>query len=149
MITLDIEIVQESLHRVDDDPALLSRFYDRFIGHSEDIAALFRHTDMAGQRRALEGSLYTTLLAVEGLKWAVTGLRELGRHHDELGIPDDYYDVWVDCLIETFAECDPEWSPELADAWRRVFIAGIAIMRGNADVASNLGAVGGEAAGGE
>lgn len=36
-----------------------------------------------------------------------------------MNVTPDLYPIWVDCLMKTIAELDPEFSPELERQWPR------------------------------
>src|SRR2546429_327644 len=39
-----------------------------------------------------------------------------GKHGRDIAPP--LYDLWLDCLLHAAKECDQQWSPEVAAAWR-------------------------------
>jgi hemoglobin-like flavoprotein len=43
----------------------------------------------------------------------------------ELNVGAELYDLWLDSLLETVEECDPEHSPEVRHAWEEVMMVGI------------------------
>ena len=44
-------------------------------------------------------------------------------------IPPDLYDVWLECLMQTLKEFDPEYSSEVELSWRVVLAPGITYMK--------------------
>ena len=58
---------QESLDRATADPEFLTRFYERFMGTSDEVAAIFAHTDMEQLKRKLKASLHILAAAPLGL----------------------------------------------------------------------------------
>jgi hemoglobin-like flavoprotein len=127
-----IQEARDSLSRCIQDPAFLDRFYDLFMGSSEDIRRKFEKTDFARQKKMLQDSLFVMLVAAG----TTTGLahKELSKLADrhsrqQLGIEPAWYDSWVRCLLQAVSEHDPEYRPELDDAWRESIRDGIELMK--------------------
>jgi hemoglobin-like flavoprotein len=111
----------------------LHRFYDRFTESSEEVRAKFAKTEFPRQTRVLADSLYVLAVAAqgteEGLAWRE--LDRLAERHDRahLDIRPELYDTWLECLIATARDFDPEITPEIESAWRRTLTLGIEHMR--------------------
>ena len=105
----------------------LDRFYELFQNSSEEIAEKFRNTDFERQKSALRSSLYVMVVAVEGGDAAMAYLDRIARQHSraELDIRPQFYEVWLDCLIQTVKEHDPEYTEETEKLWREVMRFGI------------------------
>lgn len=123
-----LQLVDDSLHRCAADPAFIDRFYERFLASSPDVRDKFANTEFVRQKRALLASLHLMLLAADE---EATGperyLRDLAARHGkaQLDIGAHFYDLWLDSLLETVRECDPECSSEIEQAWERVMGVGI------------------------
>ncbi|HLA79975.1 MAG TPA: globin [Vicinamibacteria bacterium] len=124
-------IVDASLQRCFREPRFLDLFYERFLAASPKVQERFAGTDFERQKRALRGSLWMILLAAEdeekGPERYLGSLAEMhsARHLD---IGAELYDLWLDSLLATVAECDPEHTPELRAAWERVMMVGVHYM---------------------
>ncbi len=125
-----LEIYDESLRRCNANPAFLDRFYDRFMRASPEVRVKFRNTDFVRQKRALRASLHMMVLAAEDEFGPSRYLFDLARRHGraQLDIGAALYDYWLDSLIATVRECDPECDAEVEAAWDQVMSAGIAFM---------------------
>ena len=44
---------------------------------------------------------------------------------DRLDIPKEFYDIWLESLIQTVAERDPEFDVKVDTTWRVVMAPGI------------------------
>jgi hemoglobin-like flavoprotein len=57
-------------------------------------------------------------------------LGELAERHSsrDLNIGAEFYDYWLDSLLATVKEFDPEYAPEVEDAWERVMGVGIRFL---------------------
>jgi hemoglobin-like flavoprotein len=128
-----VETFLASLKRCLATPDFLHRFYDRFTESSEEVRAKFRKTEFPRQARVLADSLYVLAVAAqgseEGLAWRE--LDRLAERHDRahLDIRPELYDVWLECLIATVRDFDPEINPEIEAAWRQTLTVGIEHMR--------------------
>jgi truncated hemoglobin YjbI len=118
-----------SLARASADPRFLDVFYDRFMASSPAIAAIFAGRDMARLKRKLGASLHVMTLAIDGSPGADMYLGYLANVHHRLEIAPPMYERWLDALVETAAECDPQFDDALAAIWRSVVGAGIRLMQ--------------------
>lgn len=121
----------ESLARCMADPGFLDRFYERFTSSSPEIAEKFKDTDFVRQKKALSSSLYLTVMAIEGGKGATTFLEGVAKRHARgaLDIRPGLYEIWLDCLVDTAEEVDPEFDAELESIWRDTLRFGIDFMQ--------------------
>ena len=126
-----LEIVDSSLQRCAREPRFFDRFYEKFLASSPTVRERFAKTNFVRQKRALRGSLWMMLLAAEDeAKGPDRYLRPLADLHSsrQLDIGAELYDLWLDCLLETVGECDPEHNPEVRAAWEQVMMVGIHYM---------------------
>lgn len=131
----DLERFDDSLSRCYADPRFLERFYEVFLETSPEARAKFAHTDLAKQRRMLKASLVLMMLGAGGKYEGTVHMEHIARVHGRSGhdIPAHLYDVWLDCLLETVREFDPECDEELLQIWRRTLAPGIAFMKSRYD----------------
>ncbi|HSB35317.1 MAG TPA: globin [Thermoanaerobaculia bacterium] len=123
-----LEVFDRSLRRCDALPYFLDIFYTKFLDSSPEVAKKFVNTDFVRQKRALRASLHHLLLAAQdqekGPDAYLSGVAE--RHGEgQLEIGAELYDLWLDSLLATVKECDPEFSPEVEKAWEDVMMVGI------------------------
>jgi len=114
-------------------PGFMDRFYERFVASSDEVRDKFRNTDLARQTRMVADSLYVLAVAAEGednspARLSLPGLAARHSRRD-LDIRPGLYDVWLECLLETARRQDPEFTPEVAAAWRATLAWGIEYMR--------------------
>jgi hemoglobin-like flavoprotein len=131
-----LEVFERSLLRCESRWDFLDRFYARFVASSPAVAAKFAHTDFVRQKRALRASLHHLLLAAQNEGGGPDAhLREIADRHGagQLDIGAELYDLWLDSLLETVRECDPEFSPEVGKAWEAVMMVGIHYLCRNYD----------------
>jgi len=123
-----LQLFEDSLERCNANPVFLDRFYEIFLDSSPAVREKFAKTDFVHQKRALRASLHAMLLAAED---EATGperyLRDLAAQHSRsrLNIGAELYDLWLDSLLATVRECDPEFSPPVEEAWESIMSVGI------------------------
>jgi hemoglobin-like flavoprotein len=130
MTERDIELFNNSLERCVDRPEFLDRFYELFMGSSDEVASKFRETDFAKQKRVLRVSLYAMMSVGQGNAEVDARLERLAALHSRsaLDIRPALYAVWLDCLIQAVRELDPSFGSETERAWRNVMRPGIELM---------------------
>ncbi|WP_204378463.1 globin [Agaribacterium haliotis] len=112
------------------DKDFFDTFYDKFLPSSPEVAQKFRNTDMAKQRQMLEKSFYHLLVfyaSGDADDYMQRMVAKHGRHG--VNIPDHLYDLWMDTLIATVKVFDPEYSDDVALAWRLVLAPGLTYMK--------------------
>jgi truncated hemoglobin YjbI len=102
-------------------------FYTRFLQDPE-IAALFEHTDLQRQVGMLKKSLFQ--LVTYYVVGEPTGeLDRLASIHANLGIDGSAFDIWMQALLDTAREFDPQFDETTRYAWCWALAPGIAYMR--------------------
>ena len=123
-----LQVLDDSLCRCNAQPRFLDRFYESFLASSPKVREKFAKTDFARQKRALRASLHMILLAASDEQGGPDRyLHQFAERHSarDLDIGAELYDLWLDCLLATVEECDPDFNPEVRDAWERVMMVGI------------------------
>jgi len=124
----------ESLRRCDSNPRFLDIFYEKFLASSPDVQEKFANTDFSRQKMLLRASFYLILLASEDEAFGPERyLKHLAVRHGASGleIGAHLYDLWLDSLLATVRQCDPEYSAEVEAAWEDVMGIGIGYMLGH------------------
>ncbi|MCX4025672.1 globin [Endozoicomonas sp. SM1973] len=105
-------------------------FYLNFTNKSDAIARAFANTDMSKQKRLLEKSFYK-LLTFYATNNATDYLEKIAIQHNRLhlNILPEWYDIWLEALVETVAQYDDEFSDNIELAWRLVLASGITYMK--------------------
>lgn len=128
--TVDKKTLQrfdDSLRRCNSAHDFLDRFYETFLASSPKVKEKFAKTDFVRQKRALNASLHLMLLAAEHLNGPQRYLRDLAASHGrhQLNIGAEFYDLWLDSLLKTARQVDPEFDDETEKAWEAVMMVGI------------------------
>ncbi|WP_203143238.1 globin [Marinobacter mangrovi] len=125
----DSDIVFQSYGRCCNNPIFFVDFYDRFMGCSDAIRDQFRDTDMKQQRHLLRNGIMQLVLYARGMSDAK--LKALGESHNRHGynIRPEWYTQWVDALIATLRDHDPQFDLNVEAAWRRAIAPGVELIR--------------------
>lgn len=107
-----------------------SRFYSIFFSKSQQIRDKFAHVDMDAQVVVLQKSMFH-MVSFYATRTATGYLENIAHSHsrDQYGIMPEFYDIWLESLIETVAQLDPEYEDDLALAWQLAMTPGIQYMK--------------------
>lgn len=105
-------------------------FYQHFLNSSDQVRQQFLNTDMDKQRWMLKKSFYS-LISFYGSGAADNVLEKIAYMHSarELDIKPVLYDFWMESLITTVQDYDPEFNDNVELAWRLVMSLGITYMK--------------------
>ena len=98
---------------------------------SPKVREKFAGTDFVRQKRALAASLHLLLLvAQDPERDAARYLSEVAERHSsrQFGIGAELYDLWLDSLLATVRELDPEFGPVVERAWEDTLTIGIRFL---------------------
>jgi len=109
-----VETFRDSLKRCLAAPDFLLDFYGLFMASSDEVREKFANTDFERQTRILADSL-----------WAMA----VAHSREQLDIRPEFYDQWLDCLVEAASRHDPSFSAGVERAWRETLAVGIALMK--------------------
>ncbi len=108
----------------------LSKFYESFTSASPDVRKKFQNTDMQKQKIVLRESLfnmqdfYVNKQATDYMR----GIADLHSKKDK-DISPQLYDLWLESLVVTVRELDPEYDRDVGLAWKMVMSMGITYMK--------------------
>lgn len=111
---------------------IISRFYDHFVQSSPEVSEKFSNTEMDRQKEMLRDSFNHMLTFSTTRRSGVEleGIAE-SHSHDRLDVAPRLYDLWLESLITTIRELDPECDKSVEMAWRIVMSPGIEFMKGH------------------
>ncbi len=118
--------IDKSYGRCCANAGFLDRFYEIFLSSHPSIPALFAHTDFAKQKALLRSGIAMVVMHAQGDVFGTRALNKIAESHSKsnLDINPCFYPLWIDSLMQAIKECDPELTPALESAWRRVLEAG-------------------------
>lgn len=121
--------VMQSYGRCCASPSFFDDFYKTFLNSSPAIREKFVKTDMAAQKHLLRAGILNLVLFARGMP--DTKLRALGESHSRTGfnIRPELYDIWLDSLLQTIRQHDPELEPADLVAWQETLGKGIDVIK--------------------
>ncbi len=119
---------------IPDYAGFFQRFYQILIAADHEVAKLFENTDVERQSKMLMQSM-TYIISFAHTLEADENMEKLALLHgrDRLNISKDFYSIWLDSLIKTVSERDPEFNSQIETAWRVVMAPGIEYMKSFCD----------------
>ena len=105
-------------------------FYHRLSEKAPEIGSMFAGVNMRRQNALLRNGIESLLACAEGSSSAQTELLRLGELHgrDRINVPPELYPLWVEALMESLREYDPQHNEMTEPAWREAVSAGIKLM---------------------
>lgn len=115
---------------VNGDEDFFGRFYELFIAADPDVSKVFSSTDMHRQILMLQESLLH-MIEFENSKIASQRFQKVASYHgsEEMNIPPHLFDLWMDCLVETVREREPQFDSHIETAWRVYLASGVAFLK--------------------
>ena len=133
-----IEIFAASYARVGardlETGGFLDTFYQQFVNASPVVADKFRNTDMEKQREMLQVSLdHMVYFAIDRMETDEIARVAAAHAKSRADIPGQLYELWLDSLLQTVGEFDPDYNSEVDAAWRQALGPAIEYMKGHYD----------------
>ena len=122
----DAYLAEASYHRCAEDGQFYTTFYAHLLASDPRIPPMFAHTEFERQHRLLKHAL--GLLVIYAKRPNPAMLERIALRHQEIGVVEDLYPSFVESLVLSVAEHDPEYTPELGEAWRAALAPGIAFF---------------------
>ncbi len=125
-----VDSVVASFERVRGD-AFAREFYQRFLATDAEVGRRFAATDFERQRELFLHGLFALIDFARGRALGELAVRRLARSHgpNQLDVPGRLYGLWLRSLLETLANTDPGWTPDLERAWRSALEPGMRAVR--------------------
>jgi hemoglobin-like flavoprotein len=125
-----IALVRKSFDRLRPLPRGAGKdFYDTLFALDPSLKSLFS-TDIENQGAMFVVALGLALKGLDDDGVVDESLRELGRRHVLYGAKDVHFDAFREALLCMFAQrLGPEFTPEMAEAWRAAFDRISAVMK--------------------
>ena len=121
-----------SFERIGSLQNFFPEFYQRFFAQCPEARPMFVKTNFEHQHRLLKHAI-GLLLAFAGRAGSPEPnllTRVADRHgRDDLRIPPDMYDPFVNALVDNVRHFDGQFTPELEEAWRATLAPGVEYMK--------------------
>jgi hemoglobin-like flavoprotein len=111
--------IRESLMRAEEHK-LYDKFYERFVTSDPRIGPYFLNTDFKKQKNLLRDGVGRALSFAAGDAGSVSFVENLSMTHNRshMNILPELYPFWLNALLQTLAETDPDWNKKLESEWR-------------------------------
>jgi hemoglobin-like flavoprotein len=132
--TTAVAIAKASYQRCQQAPHFFEGFYQHFFEVCPAARPMFVNTDFARQHKLLQHAIGLLLSYDPQSREGPNLLTRVAERHgrNDLKVDPSYYDDFLEGLILTAREVDPEFTAETAAAWREATAAGIAYMKSKA-----------------
>ena len=102
-------------------------FYELLLASSPTIRSRFSKTNFETQRDLLIHGVYSMLDFAEGKALGGLAIERLSKTHGPQGwnVTPAMLEKWLSCFLMAMRTCDPEFSDELASAWRAALMPGL------------------------
>ena len=127
MLQTQVQLAEASYHRCAESAAFYATFYGHLLASDPRIPPMFAHTEFERQHRLLKHAL--GLLIIYAKRANPSLLDRIADRHLEVGVGEELYPFFVESLVRTVAEHDPEYTPEVGEAWRVAMEPGLEYMR--------------------
>jgi hemoglobin-like flavoprotein len=130
MATDSIATTRASYTRCLAAPDFLEAFYRNFFKACPGAEPMFAKTDVSRQAKLLQHAIGLLLIFPSQPKEEPTVLSRLAAKHGpgELNIDPTWFSLFLESLIETARQYDPQFSPAIAEAWREALTPGFAYL---------------------
>jgi hemoglobin-like flavoprotein len=125
----DVEVAEQSYHRCAEAPGFFSAFYELLLASDARIPAMFEQTKFERQNKLLQHGLGLLLIYAKRPNPALLERIALRHSRADVAVPPELYPRFVEALVQAVERFDPDFTPSVADAWRRATEPGIAFMR--------------------
>ncbi len=123
-------VIGEGVGIGDKGYTFFTKFYDIFFSKSHQIREKFADVDMDTQVHVLRISMFH-MISFYATKTDTEYLANIAHthSHNQYDIRPEFYDIWMDSLLETVQQSDPEYEDEVALAWQLAMTPGIQFMK--------------------
>jgi hemoglobin-like flavoprotein len=122
MTRREMELVRSSFEKLRPIPRGVGRaFYENLFELDPSLPALFSG-DLENQGAMFVGALGLAVMGMDDAGSVDASVRDLGRRHALYGVKDAHFATFAEALIRTLSlQLGPEFTPEVAAAWREAF----------------------------
>ncbi len=127
-----VAVAKESFRRCCAAPDFFACFYRNFFLACPQAQPLFAKTAFQRQHQLLQHAIGLLLVFPLRSRTDPSLLDRVAERHSrrDLGIEPGLYPAFVDSLIQTAREHDPEFTDDTERAWRQAVAPGVAYMQG-------------------
>lgn len=118
----DFNDLHQSYGRCMNNGKFIERFYEIFLASHPEVEMAFAGTDFDRQRRLLRRTLTSSIMYAAGSKGVKMEVGKMAEIHSRRGrapVSPHLYKYWLDSLMTTIREFDPELTPQLEARWKK------------------------------
>lgn len=106
------------------------RFFHKLYDADSHIANLFANTGIDRCIKMLIQSM-SQMLYYASTKHPNKQIKNIANMHGQegLSLTSNYYDIWLECMIETIRETDPQFNEDIETAWRCMMLPGVTYLK--------------------
>jgi hemoglobin-like flavoprotein len=127
----DLVTAKDSFRRCCAADGFFPSFYRTFFETAPEVKPLFAETDFTRQHKLLQHAIGLLLNFPNQRPSEPSILTRVAERHSrkDLDIAPSLYPAFVDSLMQTVRDHDPEFTPEIERAWRTAIASGIQYMQ--------------------
>lgn len=113
--------LQQSYGRCLREKNFIEFFYELFLSSHPDIARMFAETDFGKQRLALRRGISVAIEHANGRRLVERTMTQMAMLHSRKGrapVSPSLYHYWVESLLESVRQTDPQANEALIARWR-------------------------------
>lgn len=116
-------LVQRTWTKVAQDPdRVAGLFYNKLFELDPSTRRLFENTDIVDQGRRITQMVTVFVGDIGMIESIVPAVHQLGKRHLDYGVTEAQYDSLGASLYWALEQVlGPDWTPEVADAWRSTY----------------------------
>lgn len=120
-------IVQNSYGRCIAKGEFIPTFYERFLSSHPEVKGKFAKTNFDEQYKLLRHGINLMIMFAADNIAGKAGLNRIMQSHcrSRMNIEPRFYNIWKKSLLDTVAEKDRQYTPEIRKAWDEVLEKGI------------------------
>lgn len=120
-------IVQNSYGRCIAKGEFIPAFYERFLKAHPEVKEKFAKTDFDEQYKLLRHGINLMIMFAADNVAGKAGINRIMQSHSRgrMNIEPKFYSIWKQSLLQTVAEKDRQYTPEVGKAWDEVLEKGI------------------------
>jgi hemoglobin-like flavoprotein len=109
-------------------------FFQKLNAEDPQIASLFSNTDSDQFVKMLIQSI-DSIMSYSATQKANKELQRIAKLHgrEQLDLPARFYDIWLDCILETVKELDQQYDKQTETSWRILMKPGLTYLKSFCD----------------
>ena len=122
---------QASYRRACARPDFIAAFYRHFLAACPEAEPKFAQTDFERQHKLLQHAIGLLLIFPKQPSDEPGLLTRVAERHSrrDINVPPALYGPFVDSLVATVKQFDPQFTPAIEGAWRTTLATGVVYMK--------------------